>query len=630
MLFAGIAVTTAFVSDMRIRLIQRKADAVGWSARRQPATIARCTLVAVVAILMAACTTDPDTGSISTTDSRPSTSIPANAVEVEPGTSATHRPPASNRAGGTFRMPVQSGLIPDPIHAKLEDSFILIAELWTGLMRLSQVGSDTVATEDLAERVSISEDGLEYTFTLRPGATFSDGTPLVASDFKWSWERALLEGSTDRPLSTLGVIAGATELAEGGSTELTGVRPVDDRTLIVRLEQPSSDFLMRLADPIAVVLSPENVREWSVDFSKVWTGFNPNAHPFTFDELPVGTGPFKLDRFEYFGKICEIVPNPRYIHEKAQLDRVIFVADLPEPKFTRIGPNSRVIDTTDDLQIKWHALQSGAIHAFEAWTDPAESGSSTGALDATIVRIPTAFATHVIAFNDEVAPFDDPKFREALIRAVPVTAYASITGDPVAETLAPRRFTLQPGNDDRLEWDTARAVSLLAGSRYPDWTTIELPYDDQSNFSQYAWRGVFDLWQSVLGVNVELIPLNSIHYRRYVERGDGGMFLAIVDAHYPDPMHVYTELAEAFDTQFRSGTFTEFRELVADAARQPDLARRAIALDAIDAFVQDRAIAVPVRWDFNRRYVVTHADVNGYAVPVFHAPRFRKVWLERD
>ena len=99
MLFAMNPVTTAFVSDMQIRSIQRKIDAVGWSASRRAATIARCTLVAVVAILMAACTTDTDTGSISSTDSRPSTSIPANAVEVEPGTPATLSPPASNRAG---------------------------------------------------------------------------------------------------------------------------------------------------------------------------------------------------------------------------------------------------------------------------------------------------------------------------------------------------------------------------------------------------------------------------------------------------------------------------------------------------------------------------------------------------
>src|SRR5690606_39133307 len=117
---------------------------------------------------------------------------------------------------------------------------------------LVRVNRDATDVEpDLAESWEISEDGLTYTFHLRDGLKFSDGSPLKASDAKFSLERLRdTEGS----------------IMAGMFSVMKSVEAPDDRTVVVTLNQPSAPFLAGMAMFSAAILSEKAVAEAGQDF----------------------------------------------------------------------------------------------------------------------------------------------------------------------------------------------------------------------------------------------------------------------------------------------------------------------------------------------------------------------------
>ena len=96
-----------------------------------------------------------------------------------------------------------------------------------------------------AYRWDISEDGLRYTFHLRPGIRWSDGTPVTSRDFRWSWLRVLRPETAARYSGLLASIANAEAFTKGEIKDenQVGIAAPDDSTLEVRLAQPTAYFL---------------------------------------------------------------------------------------------------------------------------------------------------------------------------------------------------------------------------------------------------------------------------------------------------------------------------------------------------------------------------------------------------
>ncbi|MCR5858070.1 ABC transporter substrate-binding protein [Mesorhizobium sp. J428] len=123
-----------------------------------------------------------------------------------------------------------------------------------------------------ADSWEISEDGKTYTFKLKEGATYSNGDKVVAADFKWLWERRMTgEGSTWLCIPSFDGARGV---------KVVSVEAPSDESLVFKLEAPSNQFLVRLADPVcnAWFASPKNV-----DASGNW-----------IENSAIGSGPFKL------------------------------------------------------------------------------------------------------------------------------------------------------------------------------------------------------------------------------------------------------------------------------------------------------------------------------------------------
>src|SRR4051812_17731358 len=131
----------------------------------------------------------------------------------------------------------------------------------------------------LAERWDVTPDGKVYTFHLRQGVRFHDGTPFKARQVLTSWQRVLDPKAKSGRGEPLYPIKGAREFSAGTGKTLEGVLVKDDSTLVVTLTEPMAVFTKLLAMPVAAIV-PENAGE---DLS----------------DKPIGTGPWKLVEWKH-------------------------------------------------------------------------------------------------------------------------------------------------------------------------------------------------------------------------------------------------------------------------------------------------------------------------------------------
>lgn len=170
------------------------------------------------------------------------------------------------------------------------------AELFEGLTRLDR---DNQPQPALAERWDISPDGKTYTFHLRPGITWSDGTPITAHDFVYSWMRVIDPAVASPNAYMMFIIDGAEAFSKKqGSAEDVGIKAPDDRTLQVRLKNPTAYFL-NLTSFHCYYPVPEALVRAKPD---TWAA---NAGGF------VGCGPFTLEKWIHSSEIT-VKKNPAY------------------------------------------------------------------------------------------------------------------------------------------------------------------------------------------------------------------------------------------------------------------------------------------------------------------------------
>src|SRR5205085_9569894 len=127
----------------------------------------------------------------------------------------------------------------DPAQGPDANSAVAVGMVYTGLVKFDK---DLNVVPDQATW-SISSDRKTYTFTLKPGITFSDGTPVTAQTYVYTWTRALLP-STQSPVASFfeGPIVGAEAVAAGKTKVLSGGKVVDDHRLQGKLTHATTYF----------------------------------------------------------------------------------------------------------------------------------------------------------------------------------------------------------------------------------------------------------------------------------------------------------------------------------------------------------------------------------------------------
>lgn len=345
----------------------------------------------------------------------------------------------------------------DPLNIRNGNGDIFaVGLIYQGLVRYDPAGGTDIVP-GAAESWEVSEDGMTYTFKLRPDLTFSNGDPVTAEDVKFSLD---LFGNpeTNAVMSVLTTGYGSAEV-------------IDESTVQVNLSTPVPAFLDNISTFAASILPERLVTEQGEAF---W-------------ENPVGTGPFMVDEF-VSGSRVSFVRNPHYWEEGLpRLDAVTF-------NFALDG-NSRLL-----------SLTSGEVQIADGIA-PSQIEAVTQNEDLILENFPTP-ASIMIFPNHERPELADQNVRLAIMHAldrdaineqifaglgtVPNSVMQSLKYDATAEELPP------------IPYDVDKAKEYMAASEYPDGFSVTLEYPAGTDY--FNQLGLLIQQQlSEIGIQVELL-----------------------------------------------------------------------------------------------------------------------------
>jgi len=290
---------------------------------------------------------------------------------------------------------------------------------------LTRIDADGKVGPGLAKSWTVSDDQTTYTFTLRETAKFHNGKPATSADVKFTLDRARAADSTNPQKAWFKAIA--------------DVQTPDPKTVVVTLSQPDGLFLFHMGLGAAVIQSAE-------------------TQP-TNKQTPVGTGPFKFERWIAGDRVI-LVRNPDYDGPKPALERVSFrfIAD-PAAQVSSILAGD--VDTVPQFNTYEALPQFRNDPRFRVTTGVGEGET-------------------LLSTNNAKKPFDDVRVRRALAHAIDrktlIEGAMSGLATPIGSHFAPNR----PEYVDLTNvypYDVNKAKALLAEAGYPQGfeTTLRLP-----------------------------------------------------------------------------------------------------------------------------------------------------------
>ncbi|MDE7807877.1 ABC transporter substrate-binding protein [Enterobacter hormaechei] len=365
----------------------------------------------------------------------------------------------------------------DPHKVESDVEFNIISDLFDGLVSVSPTGE---TQPRLAEKWE-NKDNTVWTFHLRPGITWSDGTPITAEDIVWSWQR-LVDPKTASPYASYPGsmrIVNGTDIAEGKKApESLGVKAINDSTLEVTLTQPNAAFLAMLAHPSLVPIDKVLVGR----FGDKWT------KPEHF----VSSGAYKLSQWVVNERIVA-VRNPKYWdNEHTVINKV-----------TYLPISSEAADV--------NRYKAGEIDI--VYTVPINQFAQLKKTLGSELDVSPQLATYYYQFNTTRPPFNDARVRKALNLALD----KDIIADKVlGQGQRPAWLISQPDiggvklqNPDYASWPMdkriAEAKKLLAEAGFNDShpLSFNLLYNTSESHQRIA-IAASSMWKKNLGVEAKL------------------------------------------------------------------------------------------------------------------------------
>lgn len=461
----------------------------------------------------------------------------------------------------TLRLNFQEGDLPSlhPHALMIYLRGLSIAKvLYEGLTRIDEQGKAALAG---AKSLEISPDKLRYTFTLRSNC-FSDGTPITARHYEQSWKEAL-SPYTNSPKADLLYALKNGAAAKWGDMPLdaVGVKAIDDKTLVVDLENPAPNFLELLVQPLFVPLKdpkckepsefsgPYKVSQWKRESQLLLT---PNPH--FWDKASIG---FKeID-------ICMVQDlNTSFsIYEKGEIDWIgVPLCPLTGEQVAHLKKQEKIKSQSIErmfwvfLNINHPALASRAIRQ---------------ALSLSIDR--KAIADHI------------------LIGGVPLTK-------PLTQGLSPLPL------EQTLLRDLAKAKKLfsqglkelnLTKDTFP---SIEIAFGQQANRKQLA-EYLQQTWKELFGIPVNLRQIDWNTLRSNLGKGlfeISGVFEA---PYCKDPLELLIRFTSINPVNFSQWTYAPYTEKVSLAMQERDLNRRSKFVSEAEAILAEQVPFIPLTSD---------------------------------
>lgn len=431
------------------------------------------------------------------------------------------RPPAKSeretpRSGGTFRLWNSAVSSLDPARCFDVSTGNVLYQVFDGLVRFDTILNPVPS---LAESWKVSRDGLHYTFRLRPGVVFHDGSTLDSADVVYSFLR-LFEIAKRTPIlgiDSLRLVDGAIARLDGDESAPVAIVAKDPLTVEIRLRQPAPFFLASLADTRLSIVPSETVKRIGND---------------EFGKNPVGTGPFELDTWSE--KRIRLVRFDGHFRGPAHLDAIEF-------RDRELSEDSMPIDLLEKGEIDIALVtRKQEDESANEWRGPVMRHRNPG--------------VYYLGFNVALEPFDDPRVRRAIASAIDRAAIAK--GDPIRSPAVATGF-LPPGlrgyspDDFMPKHDVAEAKRLLREAGFAEGEEIgPIPFWSVGQNADEE-RIVKDLRE--IGIRTRLKLVHWFELQRALAEGRVSMFILGDLAFLPDG-------APMLDALFRSNGVSNFTQ----------------------------------------------------------------------
>lgn len=431
-----------------------------------------------------------------------------------------------------------------------------------------------------AEKWECSADGLVWTFTLRDGLKWSDGSALTAEDFVYSWKRVVAP-ATAAPYgeTVLGMVKGYADAAkDGGNLDALEVVATDAKTLKVTLDHPCPYF-----DKLAAFATLSPVQKATIEANgDAWA---------TKPETYICNGPFYIKEW-VSGSHILFAKNPNYRDaDRVKLD----------------GIKCLLIE---DSNAAYAAFKSGEALMIK----DVPTGEIANLKSNNEFHVDTILGTYYISINDAKAPFDNIKVRKALSLAIDRNHVADVVmggtykaapnfiGTGISDYNGTQFIDNANGGKpyialDKYEENLAEAKKLLAEAGYPDgqnfpvitYSTNEAGYHKAvAQYLQQAW--------AQLGIELKVEVVEWASFTPLRRAGDYEISRNGWVCDYDDPSNMLDLLVSTNGNNDGKYNNPQYDELMNKAAAETDPAKRFDLMHQAEDLLMEEAACIPVAY----------------------------------
>jgi peptide/nickel transport system substrate-binding protein len=522
------------------------------------------------------------------------TAVQAATAAPKPTTAAAETP----RPGGSMVLALQAhGGSLDPGTNSDGNAFGAIVHLHDPLVRVKPVSPAELnagtplgdIAPGLAESWKVADDGVTWTFNLRKGVLFQDGTPFTADAVITAIDRNLNEsnpyyfkGKMINAVATYGTIA--------------SYRAVDPSTVEIKLKQRYAPFLKTIASAVASVASPAALAKYGEDLAN----------------NPVGTGAFKFVEYRQ-GDVLTLDRSPDWWGGKTSLDRISY----------RVAPESAV---------RIAMLEKGEVDFAEAISpDLVDQIKNHPKLE--LLQVPGG-SNHVFMANQR-KPFDDIRVRMAMNLAVNkdeineqlYRGMGIVANAPMAPMFADYDSTLKP-----FPYDPQKAKELLAAAGYQNgFETNLMAYNATQLFNPVGgvkFAEAIQLYLSKVGVkvNIDAVELAAWSQRRLSGNFDmalGGWFGTSFDSDgwFYQAYHS-SQIPGRNSAQVKDD---KLDKMIVDGQQEYDPAKRTAIYRDIQKYIWEQVPWIYV--NFPASLSAVNRRVRDFRLYYIYAPSLHTTWL---
>lgn len=478
----------------------------------------------------------------------------------------------------------------------------VLSSLFEGLVTLDE---ETLQPRPgAAERWELSPDGLVYTFHLRRGAQWSNGDPLTARDFLFSFRRALTPAFGSEYKDALYPVKNAEAFAHGKLTDFAavGFRAPDETTVEITLEWPTAYFLTVLRANVCFPVHAASVERGGARFddrTAKWTRSAPL----------VSNGPFRLREWKDHQHIA-VEKNPHYWDAaKVRLNEIYFYPS----------------ESTQNQEL---AFRAGQLHT--TWDVPLSKIEAYKKDAPALLRVEPYIESYFFRFNTKHRLFSDVRLRRALSLAIDRETIVKnvLRGGQVAATaLTPTGLAGYTPPAD-VTHDLGTAKKLLADAGYPGgkgFPPIELT-TISNEINQRIAEAVQQMWRRDLGIEVQITQKEFKVLLDTFDTLDYTIARGRWIGEYPDPLTYLSIFTTGNGVNGTGFADPAYDAMIEAAARAPTPAARLAALQRAESYLLTQMPIAPLYW--GSRTTLVAASVHGWKNSPLGFHNYKDVWLE--